>query len=176
MTTNDTNGYLPYDDDTFEQNLGYEPARLDEERDDSVDDGHTLPGPDDFDELFDVGDDFYDEYDLDDLDDIYFDATPEPPKPNMTVWGTPQRQTELKVEITGIGNGFTATAAVYIDNGDDAGNGALLYAATVANPDCDVEHALNELAPNAVSITGAWLKANEEGVELYPRVTQVPAT
>ena len=23
MTTNDTNGYLPYDDDTFEQNLGY---------------------------------------------------------------------------------------------------------------------------------------------------------
>ena len=23
MTTNDTNGYLPYDDDTFEKNLGY---------------------------------------------------------------------------------------------------------------------------------------------------------
>ena len=28
MTTNDTNGYLPYDDDTFEKNLGYEPAQL----------------------------------------------------------------------------------------------------------------------------------------------------
>ena len=54
MTTNDTNGYLPYDDDTFEKNLGYH-------------DGYT-----------------------------------------------------------------------------------------------EGEHALNELAPNAVSITGAWLKANEE--------------
>ena len=32
MTTNDTNGYLPYDDDTFEQNLGYHDGYAEEER------------------------------------------------------------------------------------------------------------------------------------------------
>lgn len=189
--TNDTNGYLPYDDDTFEKNLGYHDGYTERERErmeelvnenkeafdaaiKQADDGQvTIAVRRQRDErlldeerddiiLLENEDDEYDFYDEYDLDDIYFDATPEPPKPNMTVWGSPERQTQLKVEITGIGNGFTATAAIYIDNGDDTGNGAILYAATVANSDCDVEHALNELAPNAVSITGAWLKANEE--------------
>jgi hypothetical protein len=32
MTTNDTNGYLPYDDDTFEKNLGYHDGYTERER------------------------------------------------------------------------------------------------------------------------------------------------
>ena len=32
MTTNDTNGYLPYDDDTFEKNLGYHDGYTEGER------------------------------------------------------------------------------------------------------------------------------------------------
>ena len=83
MTTNDTNGYLPYDDDTFEKNLGYH-------------DGYTEGERERVEELVDENKEAFDtaikqiddgqvtiavrrqrgEYDL---DDIYFDATPEPP-------------------------------------------------------------------------------------------------